>query len=372
MGALDRLASDFSVQLYGPTVGHGSFARVAAGMREGLAACGKLAGFTPIDTDVPCNSHAPCAVYVGPPRLVGAVPQWHGERWALLPPNSSWMPEGLLRNMWPHVTGFLVPSQWAAKVLRGYVTKLAPELGAREVSVWQHGVAADFVAMPAVLAETAAAYPRRFRVLHLASTRLGRKSTAELVEAWCSLFDGGRLGEAPSLRLVLDEPPNWPKHVAAWADRFLRPGDPNAAIRILDRQDVSAVGARLMYQAHHLVCQPSRGEGFGLVPLEARACGVPVVMTLCTGHAEHAYSSGGRVAAPGVHAVTSHALAPLDDGPGAMAPEVRAADIAETLALAYKHWPLLSEGAREAAPGVGEACSWSAVTERWLKEKSKP
>jgi len=36
-----------------------------------------------------------------------------------------------------------------------------------------------------------------------------------------------------------------------------------------------------------VVVQPSRGEGFGMVPLEARCAGVPVIMTVDTGHAMH-------------------------------------------------------------------------------------
>lgn len=37
----------------------------------------------------------------------------------------------------------------------------------------------------------------------------------------------------------------------------------------------------------HAVVQPSRAEGFGMVPLEARAAGVPVLMTDTSGHREH-------------------------------------------------------------------------------------
>lgn len=35
------------------------------------------------------------------------------------------------------------------------------------------------------------------------------------------------------------------------------------------------------------VIQPSRAEGFGMIPLEARVQGVPVILTNCTGHTEH-------------------------------------------------------------------------------------
>ena len=366
--AFDRLSSDFSVQLYGPSVGETSFTRVAQGMREGLLACGKLAGFVAIDDEdgpVAASVSVPCAVYVGPPTGVARVPRWHAERWALLPANSSWMPEGLLRSMWPHVTGFLAPSRWAAGVLRGYVEKLGAELGPRDVSVWPHGVGEAFVPYPGRYEKRVAEYAGGgFRVLHLASTRLQRKGTAQLVEAWCMLLRHKRLPPRAELRLVLDEPHDWPERV-----RRMAAGEPS--ILHMDRAGATAHHASAMYQACHVVCQPSRGEGFGLVPLEARASGVPVVMTLCTGHAEHAYMrriGAGGVFAVGVHAVASGADAPIDDGPGAMAPEVRAEDIAVTLGTVCEHWKIMAEGAHEAAP-FGKAWSWQDVTERWLKEE---
>ena len=357
-----RLSSDFSVQLYGTAIGNSSFARVSRGMRDGLEACGKLAGFADVeDEQLAVVSTAPCAVYVGPPSGVGLVPRWHAERWALLPANSSWIPDGLLRSMWPHVTGFLAPSRWAASVLRGYVEKLGAELGPRGVSVWPHGVGQEFAPLPGRYEKRVDEYAGGcFRVLHLASTRLERKGTAQLVEAWCMLLRDKRLPPRAELRLVLDEPPNWPEHV-----RRMAADEPS--IIHMDRAGATAHHASAMYQACHVVCQPSRGEGFGLVPLEARASGVPVVMTGCTGHAEHAYEPNGVVAV-GVHLVASQADAPIDDGPGAMAPMVRAEDIAETLGTVCKHWKILAEGAHEAAP-FGKQWSWQDVTERWLKEE---
>jgi glycosyltransferase involved in cell wall biosynthesis len=45
------------------------------------------------------------------------------------------------------------------------------------------------------------------------------------------------------------------------------------------------------------VVQPSRAEGFGMVPLEASALGIPTITTPCGGHLEHVYTdSVGNVA----------------------------------------------------------------------------
>lgn len=44
---------------------------------------------------------------------------------------------------------------------------------------------------------------------------------------------------------------------------------------------------RHLYWSVDAVCQPSRAEGFGLVPLEARAAGAVPIITTVSGHAEH-------------------------------------------------------------------------------------
>src|SRR5690606_16992598 len=108
--------------------------------------------------------------------------------------------------------------------------------------------------------------------------------------------------------------------------------------------------------------QPSRAEGFGLVPLEARVAGVPVVTTACTGHQDHV-TEGSR----GVVIVDSGADAPIDDGPGAMAPAVRAASVADALRVAYRCRGDILLAAREDAPVVLEQHSWEAVTRRALE-----
>lgn len=284
--------------------------------------------------------------------------------------------------MWPHVTGFLAPSAWAAGVLRSYVARLGEELGPRAVSLWPHGVEAQFLPNAFRHEERKVEFTSgEFRVLHVASSRAERKGTAQLVEAWCSLIDEARIGARAQLRLVLDEPHAWPKDVERTAARFIRQGDPRSTIRVIPRQGAAPEEMRAMLQAHHVVCQPSRGEGFGLVPLEARACGVPVVMTDCTGHEEHTCGvpelrelaeRGERrlaLSALGVVVVEHGAPAPIDDGPGATAPSVSPMAVARALEHAYAAWPKLASAAYEAAAGVGEQWSWAAVTERWLKEK---
>jgi len=114
-----------------------------------------------------------------------------------------------------------------------------------------------------------------------------------------------------------------------------------------------------------LLCQPSRAEGFGLCPLEARASGVPVCATLCTGHGSHMENGD-----PGVVAIAHGPDAPIDDAthPNSVAPSVDPEEIGGALTECYQRWGALSRQARDAAPHVSARWSWAKQTGDWLRK----
>jgi len=91
-----------------------------------------------------------------------------------------------------------------------------------------------------------------------------------------------------------------------------------------------------LYRKHDAVLVPSRAEGFSCCPIEARALGVPVVQTLCTGHQSH-FKLDEIPAEQGV-SVVSHG--PFTDAWGdfGSAPEVTAEEVGlAILRLAAKY-----------------------------------
>ena len=98
-----------------------------------------------------------------------------------------------------------------------------------------------------------------------------------------------------------------------------------------------------------------------MVPLEARAGGIPVIATACTGHADHMSPEP-----LGCVVVPTGELAPIDDGPGALAPRLESSSVEGALRLAYEEWPRFFEEAGEAAEAVRQQWSWSNQTQFWL------
>ena len=129
------------------------------------------------------------------------------------------------------------------------------------------------------------------------------------------------------------------------------------------------------YRQYHAVAAPSRGEGFGLVPLEARACGVPVLATTCTGHADHVrlqlenYPYPYPLLGHGVIEVHTGELEAIDDGPGALGPSLRPQSVADALERAYHGWAGYAADARAHASHLMERWSWPEVTKRWLASR---
>lgn len=363
-----------SVRLYGPVVGNGSYARVTAGMRHGLEVMGEFAGLVPLDAydqeETYDGAEAELGVYVG--HAGGAVMMQqlglHEERLVLLPPNSTCVPAELLRYLEKHVTGIVTPSTWGAGILRDLTTL--------PVELWQHGVDEGFCRSDeAELALDADYVAGQFRVAHLASTAAQRKGTKELLLGWIEAVKAGSLGPNPFLQVIIDGPKGvFGEEVAAAAAQ----GDlvtTGASIVRLPRGNWSVDNMATFYRGFHAVAAPSRGEGFGLVPLEARACGVPVLATTCTGHADHVltprHSTGDPQAllAPGVIEVHTGELEAIDDGEGALGPSLRSQSVAASLERAYHGWAGYAADTRSYAAHLLERWSWPEVTKRWLESR---
>jgi glycosyltransferase involved in cell wall biosynthesis len=179
-----------------------------------------------------------------------------------------------------------------------------------------------------------------YKVLHLSSTTLERKGTAKLLEAW-------KTAALPNATLFLSVPQGMMHDYR----ELIQDLDIERSVKITDRLNLSPSRMSGIYRSMNAVCQPSRGEGFGLVPLEARCCGTPAILTDCTGHSQHAKG-------PGIVLVRTGEDVPIDDFPGALAPSLFSDDIAAALVEAYEGREALSKAAFQAAKPLKKQWSW--------------
>lgn len=351
------------MRLYGRGVGYGSQARVTAGFRRVLAAEGMLEGFCNLDELQPSKlgATAHTALFTGPLSLLYKMKMnaRHERRLVMVAPNSSEIGRWAKEALEEFATHLLTPSHWARDVLRKHLPKLP-------VTVVPHGLDEDFgVPIDPKMDASALreAKDERMFALHLSSSELQRKGTRALIEAWKQLY-GSVIAEQSGLTLVLERG-------AMDAMRTLLEEARGYRVHAIDRLGPMGTGlpppamARV-YHSCHLVIQPSRGEGFGMVPLEARACGTPVVATVCTGHSEHMDHR-----TPGVVAIEHGELEPIDDMPNAMAPAVTVDAIKRALESAYRNWAAISYTSRLHRHDVLKQWRWEAVLKNWIETEKR-
>lgn len=264
-------------RLYANRAGGGSWSRVAAGCEAGLRAHGALAGFHDAGADELDGGSSPEGHAASVGLAIGEPGVWpmphqlgsHEHKLALVAPNSTWVPP-YLRSLCQQegLTGVVAPSRWAQSLL-------ASELEV-PVHLWQHGIDTD--ALYPDKNATAAMVDHPFTVLHLCScgTPGQRKGTAELLEAWSQLDAAGSLGDHDLLIVVAPD-------VVAGVPLQQRVEQLGIAkkVRLCGRINGSAGTMREHYQRAHLLCQPSRAEGFGLCLLRGTVVttkrgGVPI------------------------------------------------------------------------------------------------
>lgn len=345
-----------SVRLYGVSLGHASYARVTAGVRQGLEAHDELAGFVPLDLfdeDESYPGHdAETALVVGPAvqgLQIAKAAGWH-KRWlVMVAPNSTWVPVAMTAELARQGAEVVSPSAWGGTVLERAFAAIGYE---KQVRVYRHGVDPAFARSEEQEARLDAWYDdEHFRVLHLSSSTFQRKGTRELLVAWHELVADKKLPQGALLEVVYAGAPE--QLYAMIPDKMpmkMIAGPP------LDLAPAEMAG---LYRSAHLVCQPSRGEGFGLVPLEAAASGVCVAATYVTGHTEYLAETRALV-------IETGDFGPIDDGPGARAPGLEVEAVKRALVDAAETYPLIAKLTREHAERLGQTWSWERVTEDFL------
>ncbi len=359
-------------RLYGRLLGHGSLAVVTEGFRSALSDAGLLAGCFGLDVsddddaEPADGADARHAVYTGPLNLVGKMFErgQHQIHWVMIAPNSRQLPQDLVAQLKKfqekYDVRFLAPSAWAAGVVREFLGEC--------MSV-PHGVSKEFRVIPELAKETAELYRAgEFRVLHFSTSDRQRKGTIELLRAWRHWKCWEGLASVTThrgarLSCVMD----YPAKVAleeAIADGAVEWDEVKDSVSLIDRLDLGAARMAQVLGRAHLVCQPSRGEAFGLVPLQALACGVPIMATRVTGHTE--YLQPGSV--PGAAIVATGKEVPLDDLPGSTAPVVDWGGLLGTLIWSRSHWRENFASAQSNAESWQRNWSWGHVLGPFLSK----
>jgi glycosyltransferase involved in cell wall biosynthesis len=195
--------------------------------------------------------------------------------------------------------------------------------------------------------------------LHIAGARdfLGRKGTPELIRAFDDIFSPMREFKSIHAKLTIRSPDSM--HIRSLLDNVKYPHlfefdvqyeaiHPVHMVELLDKFDV--------------VIQPSRAEAFGMVPLEARAMGLPVILTRGHGHLEHICDADTLIDVGGETPITVNGI------PNGSAPSVSVDSIKKAISSFIKNLSEKYSESMQNAKGYYKKWSWKTVTEN-LKER---
>lgn len=261
------------IQLYGHLYDYASFSNVSRALAFELRRRRADAQVYPIGSrglhtvspylPIGLNTGARVGVYVGYPEGGAGWLTGHAERVLVTVCESNRIPQTWVDEC-NAATLVVVPSEWCRVAFLESGVKVP-------VEVVPHGVWPVPVE-PQPL-------PEKLTLLHVSGslTFAARKGTAALLRAFREFVN-----EHPEARLLLKMP------VTGGVLRAIEVVELEKHVTVLDSPTLSPEAMGRLLRRVHAVVQPSRAEGFGIVPLEARYQGTPVVVTHCTGHWDHA------------------------------------------------------------------------------------
>lgn len=172
----------------------------------------------------------------------------------------------------------------------------------------------------------------------------GRKGTDLTVKAFREVFPDGSWGDGPVPYLVMKQP----KPEDFYGDRIER---------ISGRMTGEAEAD--LYAEAHCYLQPSRGEGFGLQPLQAIAQGCPTILTNAHGHAafaQHGMGIGSKLVKAGYFI--------YGDSGEWWEPDFE--ELCETMRWTYNNYAEAQERARRGSEAVLSEFTWENTTNGFL------
>lgn len=264
-----------SIQVYGHFSDYGSFANVSRAMvrvlkRRGLSGqVFHIHTLTPSYHDVAWpvgfQSAAPVGIFIGYPEASVGYLKGHQHKVLVTVCESSKIPPTWVEAA-NQATLVVVPSMFCETTFKTSGVKT-------RILVAPHGID-DLAPYVEVASE-----PRQgTRLLHVSGALSfpQRKGTSQLLLAMRKIH-----AEHPEVALHLR------MHRTPGVERAIERLSLQGIVLIDEEPCIGPIAMTRHLMGFDAVVQPSRGEGFGIVPVEARCAGVPVVMTTVTGHAMH-------------------------------------------------------------------------------------
>ena len=372
-----------SIRLYYPGGKAGSFGALAEGYIHAFEELGVT--YAALDYRVPPDEDGfgvgggnyDIGIYLGEPTHIELLNMHakHKEKFLVLAPNGYGVKKVILDACKKSWAKPLAPSEWAADVIQ-YETGVRPELAPHGVHLVlpkggtrRYGVE-EMEALQEHWEEVRdGRRGEKMELVHFTSTATDRKGTLSILRA----MDEHHMSDLCSLDIKCDP------HVAP-AIRDIVSRLPYRARReiVINPESIPNDGSLAWYiDGFDAVLQPSRAEGFGLVPLEAASIGVPAILTMTTGHKDFCLDLDGSEAVES-RSTSDGELETFDDsvdkyefmdGEEFYGSPLDPYDIFVSVGRMRDNLPARNNLAIANSWAIRQKWSWTAVVKKWLEER---